>query len=238
MATRSSSRLRCSVLGQVIAACSGSTSSDAPSDDGTRSRAAIEEPATAGAATAPSNTGADARASDAGSTESIGPSAGQAGVAGEPDAASTAQSPSGKTASSPQSLTAPDVRLAENIGVLIGPSRTGSLYGAAASRLDAYRQIPLWLSRGELESLISAVQRVITPLLRNEPSRARRQYLLSPILFPEVGSQGAGGEARGPQRSRDGSGRTERSRRSAERKPPRRSAHPASRQIKQERRST
>jgi hypothetical protein len=50
--------------------------------------------------------------------------------------------------------------------------------------LVGYRQIPLWLSPAELASVIDQFQAVIGPLIANPPARNRRQFLLSPILFP------------------------------------------------------
>lgn len=49
-----------------------------------------------------------------------------------------------------------------------------------------YRQIPLWLSPTELQTLIERIQATITMAVANEPTGERRQYLLSPILFPVV----------------------------------------------------
>jgi DNA-binding transcriptional ArsR family regulator len=47
-----------------------------------------------------------------------------------------------------------------------------------------YRQLPVWLSDGELTALIDAVQRLVPPLVGNQPRADRRQYLISPIIFP------------------------------------------------------
>jgi DNA-binding transcriptional ArsR family regulator len=65
-------------------------------------------------------------------------------------------------------------------------------FGAYLDRGDAnpsgdrvgYRQLPVWLSDGELTELIENLQRMLPPLVQNEPRADRRQYLLSPILFP------------------------------------------------------
>jgi len=50
----------------------------------------------------------------------------------------------------------------------------------------AYRQIPLWLSPTELQTLIARIHEAITVAGANGPTDERRQYLLSPILFPVV----------------------------------------------------
>ncbi|WP_194918491.1 helix-turn-helix domain-containing protein [Catenulispora rubra] len=50
--------------------------------------------------------------------------------------------------------------------------------------LVGYRQHAVWLSREELEALISALRAAILPALENEATEQRSQYLLSPILFP------------------------------------------------------
>ncbi|KAA9373770.1 helix-turn-helix domain-containing protein [Microbispora cellulosiformans] len=50
--------------------------------------------------------------------------------------------------------------------------------------LISYRQHAVWLTRGELEKMISELRRVIFPLLANEPAPDRTQHLLSPIFFP------------------------------------------------------
>jgi DNA-binding transcriptional ArsR family regulator len=47
-----------------------------------------------------------------------------------------------------------------------------------------YRQIPVWLSPGEIEGLLDAVRHLVLPLIDNQPGPDRRQYLLSPIIFP------------------------------------------------------
>jgi DNA-binding transcriptional ArsR family regulator len=53
-----------------------------------------------------------------------------------------------------------------------------------AADLVGYRQHAVWLSREELETLISALRSAILPALGNEATEQRAQYLLSPILFP------------------------------------------------------
>ena len=53
-----------------------------------------------------------------------------------------------------------------------------------AADLVGYRQHAVWLSRGELEEMISELRRVLLPRLTNQPTPERAQYLLSPILFP------------------------------------------------------
>jgi hypothetical protein len=56
---------------------------------------------------------------------------------------------------------------------------------AAPSRdLVGYRQIPVWLSPAELSALITGVQALLTRAISHKPTSQRRQYLLSPILFP------------------------------------------------------
>ena len=50
--------------------------------------------------------------------------------------------------------------------------------------LVGYRQIPLWLTSAELADLISQMQSVLTRVIANKPAPQRRQYLLSPVLFP------------------------------------------------------
>jgi DNA-binding transcriptional ArsR family regulator len=50
--------------------------------------------------------------------------------------------------------------------------------------LVGFRQHAVWLSRDELEALISDLRTVILPRLAQEPSGERTRYLLSPILFP------------------------------------------------------
>ncbi|MEZ0107983.1 DNA-binding transcriptional ArsR family regulator [Catenulispora sp. EB89] len=53
-----------------------------------------------------------------------------------------------------------------------------------AADLVGYRQHAVWLSREELETLISALRTAILPALENAATEQRSQYLLSPILFP------------------------------------------------------
>ena len=50
--------------------------------------------------------------------------------------------------------------------------------------LVGYRQHAVWLSRDELEALISALRAAILPFLGNEATEERAQHLVSPILFP------------------------------------------------------
>ena len=47
-----------------------------------------------------------------------------------------------------------------------------------------YRQIPVWLNPKEIEDLLHGVIDLITPLMNNQRDPGRRQYLLSPIIFP------------------------------------------------------
>ena len=47
-----------------------------------------------------------------------------------------------------------------------------------------YRQLPAWLSPEELDGLVEAMRGLIAPVINNPPGGDRRQYLLSPILFP------------------------------------------------------
>jgi hypothetical protein len=53
-----------------------------------------------------------------------------------------------------------------------------------ARDLVGYRQHAVWLSRQELEQMITELRQVIAPRLANQPAPERAQYLLSPILFP------------------------------------------------------
>ena len=53
-----------------------------------------------------------------------------------------------------------------------------------AADLVGYRQHAVWLSRPELETLIRAMRAAILPVLENEATEERAQYLLSPVLFP------------------------------------------------------
>ncbi|MEU0505555.1 helix-turn-helix domain-containing protein [Nocardia sp. NPDC005998] len=50
--------------------------------------------------------------------------------------------------------------------------------------LVGYRQHAVWLSRPELEQMITELRQVILPRLANQPTPDRGQYLLSPIFFP------------------------------------------------------
>jgi helix-turn-helix protein len=50
--------------------------------------------------------------------------------------------------------------------------------------LVGYRQIPVWLSPAELDTLITEMQALLTRAISHKPTSQRRQYLLSPILFP------------------------------------------------------
>ncbi|MEU7832859.1 helix-turn-helix domain-containing protein [Nonomuraea sp. NPDC049129] len=50
--------------------------------------------------------------------------------------------------------------------------------------LVGYRQHAIWLNRGELEEMINGLRRVLLPLLANQPTPDRAQYLLSPLFFP------------------------------------------------------
>jgi hypothetical protein len=65
--------------------------------------------------------------------------------------------------------------------------------------LVGYRQIPVWLSPAELGTLIIEMQALLTGAISHTPTPQRRQYLLSPILFPVPGtSPTAGKTAPGP----------------------------------------
>jgi hypothetical protein len=50
--------------------------------------------------------------------------------------------------------------------------------------LVGYRQIPVWLSPAELSALITELHPLLTRAISHKPTSRRRQYLLSPILFP------------------------------------------------------
>jgi DNA-binding transcriptional ArsR family regulator len=50
--------------------------------------------------------------------------------------------------------------------------------------LVGFRQHAIWLSREELEQLITELRQAIAPRLANQPTPDRARYLLSPILFP------------------------------------------------------
>jgi len=57
--------------------------------------------------------------------------------------------------------------------------------GADPSRdLVGYRQIPLWLTQAELTDLITKMQALLARAISHKPTSRRRQYLLSPIIFP------------------------------------------------------
>lgn len=53
-----------------------------------------------------------------------------------------------------------------------------------AGDLVGYRQHALWLAPDELAGLIRDLRAAILPRLANAPADGRRQYLLSPVLFP------------------------------------------------------
>jgi DNA-binding transcriptional ArsR family regulator len=53
-----------------------------------------------------------------------------------------------------------------------------------ARDLVGFRQHAIWVSHEELEQLIAGLRQAIAPLLANEHTPERAQYLLSPILFP------------------------------------------------------
>jgi DNA-binding transcriptional ArsR family regulator len=53
-----------------------------------------------------------------------------------------------------------------------------------AADLVGYRQHAVWLSRDELDAMISGMRDAIAPHLANQPTPDRARYLLSPILFP------------------------------------------------------
>ena len=60
--------------------------------------------------------------------------------------------------------------------------------------LVGYRQIPLWLTPAELTALITEVQALLTRTISHKPTPQRRQYLLSPILFPIAETESATGK--------------------------------------------
>jgi hypothetical protein len=65
--------------------------------------------------------------------------------------------------------------------------------------LVGYRQIPVWLSPAELDTLITGMQALLTGAISHKPTGQRRQYLLSPILFPVAETSPAtGNTAPGP----------------------------------------
>jgi hypothetical protein len=47
-----------------------------------------------------------------------------------------------------------------------------------------YRQHALWLTDAERNTLIEGLRAAIVPVLTNQATPERSQYLLSPILFP------------------------------------------------------
>lgn len=47
-----------------------------------------------------------------------------------------------------------------------------------------YVQVPLWLSKEELESMAEQVRAMLASKMDNEPAPGHRLYLLSPIVFP------------------------------------------------------
>jgi DNA-binding transcriptional ArsR family regulator len=54
--------------------------------------------------------------------------------------------------------------------------------------LVGYRQHAIWLNQAELEELIAAMRAAIAPRIAATATDGRRQYLLSPILFPAGGA--------------------------------------------------
>jgi DNA-binding transcriptional ArsR family regulator len=60
--------------------------------------------------------------------------------------------------------------------------------------LVGYRQIPVWLSPAELDTLITGMQALLTRAISHKPTSQRRQYLLSPILFPVAETSPATGK--------------------------------------------
>lgn len=59
----------------------------------------------------------------------------------------------------------------------------------------AYRQMTVWLTDEERTTLIRQIQQHLAVAIRNEPGAGRRQYLLSPILFPIAESLADGAAA-------------------------------------------
>jgi len=55
--------------------------------------------------------------------------------------------------------------------------------------LVGYRQIPLWLTPAELTDLITKMQALLARAISHKPTSQRRQYLLSPIIFPVADSR-------------------------------------------------
>ncbi|MGH7921065.1 MAG: helix-turn-helix domain-containing protein [Candidatus Dormibacteraceae bacterium] len=47
-----------------------------------------------------------------------------------------------------------------------------------------YLQVPLWLSKAELASMIEGERAILAARAGNQPAPERRLYVLSPILFP------------------------------------------------------
>jgi hypothetical protein len=47
-----------------------------------------------------------------------------------------------------------------------------------------YVQVPLWLSKEELQSIVEQVTAILASKLDNKPGPSRRLHLLSPIVFP------------------------------------------------------
>ncbi|MEV3926852.1 helix-turn-helix domain-containing protein [Actinomadura coerulea] len=64
--------------------------------------------------------------------------------------------------------------------------------------LVGFRQHALWLSRGELIEMIEEMRDVIAARMDHAPSPERTRHLLSPILFPVLGSSASGTKATGP----------------------------------------
>ena len=48
----------------------------------------------------------------------------------------------------------------------------------------SYRQFSIWLTDNEKATLIREITNTLRPLMTNRPTPARRQHLLSTILFP------------------------------------------------------
>lgn len=69
-------------------------------------------------------------------------------------------------------------------------------HGNADARRDlvGYRQIPVWMSPAELDALITQLQALLTRAISHKPTSQRRQYLLSPILFPIAETSSAAGQ--------------------------------------------
>lgn len=57
-----------------------------------------------------------------------------------------------------------------------------------------YRQLSLWLNRRELAGLQRELGRLIQGVRDNKPGPGRRQYLVSPIVFPIEGAPADGAE--------------------------------------------